>query len=650
MRQSILKAGFLVLCMLFAALDAHAAPVAVTINQKAGQADPSPLNTVLFTAVFASPVDPATFTTADISTVGSTATGITVNSVTEVTPNDGTTFEISVTATGPGTITASIPAATYTLGSAVTLGTTGGAPNGITIDADGNVYTANASDDTVTKITPAGTSSTFATTGESPSTIVIDSSGNLYTADGSTNTVTKITPLGVSSTFAATGSAPADLTIDTNGTIYTVNNGSQDVTKITSDGSASTLGTTGGAPQGIVLDPDGNVYVTNCFGNNVTRITPGGVSTTFASVGICPAKITIDAEGNLYVANQVDNTVSKVAPDGTSAILGTTGNAPIGIAVDPEGNVYTSNVLSNDISIITPVGMTTTVPVTGSFPRAILRDSEGNVYTANSQSNNVTKFPASVVTGVEALNGKGNAAATSTDNSVTFTPDTVAPDVTVDQAGSQMDPTTSNPIIFTIVFSEAIDPVTFTADDLTLGGTAAASAGAPTSSDDTTWTVPVTASSAGTVTVSIAAGKVTDPSGNPNNASTSTDNSVTFQIVPTPSAPNPTPGAPVVSGVIGTSRLPAPSIQIRSLAGGAFEAQACFKIRRVGVFANFYGKVLKEESLVVRKRLRLKRKRTCIVFPLSSSGTYSVFYEQKTRTRAGKAKTIIGKMRQIVNP
>src|SRR5256712_7459760 len=51
--------------------------------------------------------------------------------------------------------------------------------------------------------------------------------------------------------------------------------------------------------------------------------------------------------------------------------------------------------------------------------------------------------------------GNGNTASTSTDNTVTFNaPDTTPPSVTINQAATQADPTSSAPINFTVSFSE----------------------------------------------------------------------------------------------------------------------------------------------------------------------------------------------------
>ena len=63
------------------------------------------------------------------------------------------------------------------------LGTTGSKPEGIAIDAAGNIYTANTGSNNVSKITPAGVSTVLGTTGEFPNAIAVDAAGNIYTAN-----------------------------------------------------------------------------------------------------------------------------------------------------------------------------------------------------------------------------------------------------------------------------------------------------------------------------------------------------------------------------------------------------------------------------------------------------------------------------------
>lgn len=108
--------------------------------------------------------------------------------------------------------------------------------------------------------------------------------------------------------------------------------------------------------------------------------------------------------------------------------------------------------------------------------------------------------------------------------------DTIPPEVTIDQALSQADPTNGSPINFAVVFSESVSD--FATGDVTLTGSAGATIDTVTGSG-TTYSVSVSGmTSDGTVIASIAAGVAHDIAGNPNSASTSTDNTVTYDTTP----------------------------------------------------------------------------------------------------------------------
>jgi len=108
--------------------------------------------------------------------------------------------------------------------------------------------------------------------------------------------------------------------------------------------------------------------------------------------------------------------------------------------------------------------------------------------------------------------------------------DTIAPTVTINQAAGQVDPATTSPINFTVVFSE---PVTgFITGDVTLTGNAGATT-ATVTGGPTIYNVAVSGmATGGTNMVTIAANRAQDAAGNNNIASTSTDNVVTFCLPP----------------------------------------------------------------------------------------------------------------------
>jgi CSLREA domain-containing protein len=158
----------------------------------------------------------------------------------------------------------------------------------------------------------------------------------------------------------------------------------------------------------------------------------------------------------------------------------------------------------------------------------------GSLNTAPSDANGDVSFTFQTNT---SLSGQV-ITATATDNTTNdtsefsvcaaVTGDATLPTVTINQATSQSDPTTTSPINFTVVFSEAVNG--FQTGDVTLSGTAGATTATVTGSG-ATYNVAVSGmTQTGTVVATIAAGVATDLAGNPNTASTSTDNTVTFNV------------------------------------------------------------------------------------------------------------------------
>jgi hypothetical protein len=137
--------------------------------------------------------------------------------------------------------------------------------------------------------------------------------------------------------------------------------------------------------------------------------------------------------------------------------------------------------------------------------------------------------------------------------------DTTPPSVTVNQAATQADPTDASPINFTAVFNKPIKTATFTAVQVSLTGSAGATTTVITESapnDGTTFNIAVSGlTSDGTLIVTIPAGGVQDLSGNLNSASTSTDNTVTYDTTDpvVVAGPNTTPanGAVLKAGITG---------------------------------------------------------------------------------------------------
>ena len=117
-----------------------------------------------------------------------------------------------------------------------------------------------------------------------------------------------------------------------------------------------------------------------------------------------------------------------------------------------------------------------------------------------------------------------NAASTSTDNTVTYDASTLT--VTINQAAGQAGSTNASPINFTAVFSTPV--ADFATGDVTLGGTAGATTAVVTGGP-TTYSIAVSGmTTSGTVIATVGAGVAHNAALIGNLASTSTDNTVTY--------------------------------------------------------------------------------------------------------------------------
>jgi len=257
-------------------------------------------------------------------------------------------------------------------GQAGTLGTSDGTgsaarfnlPRGIAVDGAGTVYVADTSNHLIRKITPAGAVTTLAGsagaagnldgTGAaarffSPNGIAVDASGNVYVGDTATHIIRKVTPAGVVTTLAGVAASfgsvdgtgttarfnsPRGVAVDSGGNVYVADRDNNSIRKVTPAGVVTTLagflsvnsGSTDGTgnvarfsqPYGVAVDAGGNVYVADASNKLIRKITAGGVVTTLAGqaggVGSTdgtgnavrfsdPLGIAVDSRGNLYVAD-----------------------------------------------------------------------------------------------------------------------------------------------------------------------------------------------------------------------------------------------------------------------------------------------------------------------------------------------------------
>ncbi len=279
-------------------------------------------------------------------------------------------------------------------------------------------------------------------------------------------------------------------------------------------GDVAVGGTSGGAKTGTVSG-----------GPTVYTVTVTGMTTSGTVVATIAANKANDLSGNANTAStSTDNTVTWDVTGPTVTI-----NQAVG-QLDPTN---TSPILFTVVFNEPAVGFVTgDVTFTGTAGGPLTGTVTGGPTTYTVAVSGMTTpgtVIASIAAGV-ATDGLGNANSASTSVDKTVTWDATPPTVTINQAAAQLDPTNGATINFTVVFSETV--IGFATGDVTLSGTAGATTGTVTGGP-TTYNVAVTGmTGSGTVIATIGAGVAADAAGNPNDPSTSTDNTVTRDVTP----------------------------------------------------------------------------------------------------------------------
>jgi sugar lactone lactonase YvrE len=253
---------------------------------------------------------------------------------------------LAVTQAGSAYLAASGP--TMTL---VSSGLNG--PNGIALDAAGNIYIADTYDNAIKKWTASNdTLTTLVSEGlNQPEDVALDSAGNVYIADTDNNAVRKWSAAdNTLTTVDSSGfGSPWELAVDGTGNIYITDANDNDVYEWFAAGQTlHTLFSSGaGRPGGVAVDNVGNVYTADGSTNAIYEWTAsdGNQIALITNGLIYPFEIAVDGFGNLYIAEWSDNPVQKwTASDNSLTTLYSSGigNAT-GVAVDSVGNAYIAN-------------------------------------------------------------------------------------------------------------------------------------------------------------------------------------------------------------------------------------------------------------------------------------------------------------------
>jgi uncharacterized protein (TIGR03437 family) len=236
-------------------------------------------------------------------------------------------------------------------------------PKGVALDAAGNLYICDSDNHRIRKVGANGFISTLAGNGSAgysgdgvaatrsslawPNGIALDATGNLYIADFGNGRVRMVAPAGTITTVAGNGTAG-----------------------FSGDGGQATAASLTN-PSGVAVDLAGNVYIaadnrvrqvgrdgaiTTVAGNGTAAFSGDGGPAAAASLRN-PVAVAIDGSGNLLIGdgNRVrkvgqNGVINTVAGDGYSRMTGDGGpavaasnNGVGGLTVDPAGNLFFSD-------------------------------------------------------------------------------------------------------------------------------------------------------------------------------------------------------------------------------------------------------------------------------------------------------------------
>ena len=405
----------------------------VSIEQAAGQDDPTSAGPIHFTVVFSEPV--TGFEAADVDLSESTTGPATAATVS----GGPSSFDVAVSGmSGDGTVTASIPANAAT-------------------DIAKHANSASTSDDNkVTFIAKAETATTIDSDDPDPSTV------------GQPVTVR-----------------------------YSV---------------APTAG--GGTPSGEVTVSDGthSCTATVAAGHCAVAFSSPGGKTLTASYAGDDKFAASRSSGAEHSVSAADTSTSIDAHDPDPSRVGQAVSVDYSVTVKQPGN----GTPSGTVTVSDGVDHCSATVAAGSCDITLTSGGERTL-TATYDGNGA--FGASSSAGVA------------------HTVDDTRPEVSINKASGQHDPTGSGPIHFTAVFSEPVSGLD--AGDVTLGGTAGPSTAVVTEispNDGTTYDIAVNGITGdGTVIASVPENAASDSAGNGNRVSTSQDNEVAY-VTNTPPA------------------------------------------------------------------------------------------------------------------
>jgi len=229
------------------------------------------------------------------------------------------------------------------------------APEGIAVDAAGNVFVADSPNQVVLEI-PAGGGTPFELDFSDalsfPVAVAVDGAGDVYVVDqedGTSSVFELAAGVGFSTSIYGSEDTLSGIAVDGAGNIYVSDQSANSIVEIPVGGNSVTLvapaaGLNG--PKGLAMDASGDLFIADSGNKRVVELAAGATTLTPIASGLTqsPNAVAADAAGDLYIAESQGNLVVETNPAGvTVATLNSGIDHPLGVALDGLGNIYVAS-------------------------------------------------------------------------------------------------------------------------------------------------------------------------------------------------------------------------------------------------------------------------------------------------------------------
>jgi sugar lactone lactonase YvrE len=291
-------------------------------------------------------------------------------------------------------------------------------PDGVALDSLGNLYISDSGSGTIRKVNASGMITTYAGKGSvglpagdggpatnasirNPNGVAIDAAGNLFIADNSGGQVRKVNAAGIISTLAgnrqsgfsgdggpATNASlenPTDVAADSSGNVFIADSGHGCVRKVDTNGFITTVAGTGtnqpfsgdggaatnaglSTPKSVAVDFSGDLFIADTSHGTIRKVDTNGIITSVAGIGStgsfagdggpatnatfsAPVAVKVDAAGNIFILDSSYGRIRKVDTNGIISTVAGKGNFT-GFTIAGDGGPATNALFNQAVALV----------------------------------------------------------------------------------------------------------------------------------------------------------------------------------------------------------------------------------------------------------------------------------------------------------